>query len=79
MGSLRESAKAILSSVATLDHEEEFGIMDDEDEGLEELETAMLEKMVEKLARIAKHVMPGTAQMIVDENTVAFVRQIFRA
>lgn len=69
MGSLRESAKAILSSVATLDHEEEFGIMDDEDEGLEELETAMLEKMVEKLARIAKHVMPGTAQIIVDENT----------
>ena len=25
--------------------------------------------MVEKLARIAKHVMPGTAQVIVDENT----------
>ncbi len=69
MGSLRESAKAILSSVASLDQEEDTGLMDDEDEGLEELETAMLEKMVEKLARIAKHVMPGTAQVIVDENT----------
>ena len=66
MQTLRDSAGTILKSVAALDKEDEEdgGVLGDEEFDDEELETALLEKMVDKLARIAKHLLPTNTQIV---------------
>ncbi len=75
MTTLRNSAMVMLKSMKAYeenmdeDKKKEKADGDDSDEDDdEELETAMLEKMVEKLARIVKHVLPGANEIGVDEN-----------
>lgn len=66
MNTLRKSATAMLKSMQAMEKEdEEFEGGSDIDDN--ELETAVLEKMVEKLARIVKHV-TNDNDLIVDEN-----------
>jgi hypothetical protein len=66
MNTLRRSATAMLKSMQAMEKEdEEFEGGSDIDDN--ELETAVLEKMVEKLARIVKHV-TNDNDLIVDEN-----------
>jgi len=81
MTTLRTSAAAILKSVAAIDEvDDSHAIAGDEDLD-DELETAMLEKMIEKLARIAQHVMPGTQSLVirdgdqVDSATASWLNQ----
>lgn len=66
MNTLRKSATAMLQSMQAMkkEDEEEEGDSDMDDD---ELETAVLEKMVEKLARIVKHV-TNDNDLQVDEN-----------
>lgn len=64
MNTLRKSATAMLRSMQAMDKEDELA---EELGGEEELETAVLEKMVEKLARIVKHV-TNDNDLVVDEN-----------
>lgn len=76
MTTLRNSAMVMLQSMKAVAKEEEkredkpkkLDGDEDEDDDDEELETAMLEKMVEKLARIVKHVLPGNNEIEVDGN-----------
>lgn len=80
MKTLRNSAMLMLNSlkdVETLKKEEEEeeeakkekgDSNEDDDEDDADMETAMLEKMVEKLARIVKHVLPGNDEIVVDAN-----------
>lgn len=67
MGTLRKSASDMLRSMQVMDKSvsEENRVLDDDLE--EELETALLEKMVEKLARIVKQV-TGRGELEVDAN-----------
>ena len=66
MNTLRRSATAMLKSMQAMEKEdEEFEGGSDMDDN--ELETAVLEKMVEKLARIVKHV-TNDNDLVVDEN-----------
>ena len=64
MQTLRDSAGAILKSVQAMDDNEEADVLGDEEFDDDELETALLEKMIEKLARIAKHLMPSTTNIV---------------
>ena len=66
MNTLRKSATAMLKSMQAMEKEDEdFEGGSDIDDN--ELETAVLEKMVEKLARIVKHV-TNDNDLVVDEN-----------
>jgi len=73
MNTLRKSATAMLKSMKAMSKEDEetnrriqeSGENSDDLDG--ELETAVLEKMVEKLARIVKHVVTDT-DLVVDDN-----------
>lgn len=62
MSTLRKSATAMLKSMQAMKKEDE-----DDEEDDSELETSVLEKMVEKLARIVKHV-TNNNDLIVDDN-----------
>ena len=83
MGALRESASMMLRSMKAWDKEdddeleaENKGELDDLDE---ELETAMLERMVEKLARLCKHMIPQNAMDIdeeIDTSTAEWLREM---
>lgn len=63
--------------------DEEGNEIDDDEEEDEELETVMLEKMVEKLARIVKHVLPNNNEMNIandeniDSNTQTWLKQSY--
>jgi hypothetical protein len=67
MNTLRKSATAMLKSMQAMDKEDEENIMGEGSDFDNELETAVLEKMVEKLARIVKHV-TNDNDLVVDEN-----------
>lgn len=84
MNTLRKSATAMLKSMKAMSKEDEEkdkkiqnGEEDDDDlDG--ELETAVLEKMVEKLARIVKHVVSDTDLVVdssVDSATASWLTQ----
>jgi len=81
MSALRESATMMLRSMKALDKEDEEGNktnneLDDLDE---ELETAVLERMVEKLARLCKHMLPETEVEVdkdIDDNTAEWLRDM---
>lgn len=67
---LRNSAMLMLKSLEAVEKvkketESDVGDSDSDNED-EEMETAMLEKMVEKLAKIVKHVLPGSTEITVD-------------
>lgn len=84
---LRSSASAMLTSLkGNTSKKTEMKVEindneDDDDDELEELETQMLEKMVEKLARIVGLMMPGSANIVidgaVDKNTADYLTQIY--
>lgn len=67
MNTLRKSATAMLKSMQAMEKEDEEGYEGGSDMDDNELETAVLEKMVEKLARIVKHV-TNDNDLVVDEN-----------
>jgi hypothetical protein len=67
MNTLRKSATAMLKSMQAMEKEDEEDFEGGSDIDDNELETAVLEKMVEKLARIVKHV-TNDNDLIVDEN-----------
>mmetsp|Transcript_11382 Transcript_11382/g.17320 ORF Transcript_11382/g.17320 Transcript_11382/m.17320 type:complete len:850 (-) Transcript_11382:276-2825(-) len=67
MNTLRRSATAMLKSMQAMDKEDEENMMGENSDLDQELETAVLEKMVEKLARIVKHV-TNDNDLVVDEN-----------
>eukprot|EP01038_Epipyxis_sp_PR26KG_P015310 gene15310-20632_t len=83
MITLRNSAMALLESMKAISNTKEkdeeksernkdgySGVPDEDDED-EDMEAAMLEKMVDKLARIVKHVLPSQTNVIVaDDNTI---------
>lgn len=81
MTTLRKSATVMLKSMKVV--EDTVDNKGDGDKKLddnldEELETEMLEKMVDKLARIVSHMMPGGAEIEIDQNidkaTAAFLQ-----
>jgi hypothetical protein len=84
---LRESASIMLRSMKAMEEAEESKNgekkekSDTDSEFEEELETAMLEKMVEKLARIMKHVIPGAQELNIaagaDTQTAAWLTSNF--
>ncbi len=90
MSTLRNSAMVMLKSLKSLDsaNEEEEkkdnqkGEGDEDSEEDEELESAMLEKIVEKLTRIVKHVVPNNEIAIegnIDKATANWLNQAYSA
>ena len=70
---LRNCASTMLKSMKALELDKELESIrhDDDDDKSdldEELETQMLEKLVEKLARIVQNMFPGTEDLVVDKN-----------
>ena len=68
---LRQSAMVMLNTMSALEKhnkqdDDEDKEEEEEDDG--EMESAMLEKMVGKLAKMLKHVLPGNAEIVCDEN-----------
>jgi len=75
MGTLRESATAILRSVSAMEEgkegeNDENVFADDDNIDDAELETALLEKMIEKLARVTAHLLPQTTEIVAANDNV---------
>lgn len=73
---LRNCAGTMLKSMKALELEKmkelESPVVEEDDDDASDLdrdlETEMLEKLVEKLARIIQHMVPGTTDLVVDQN-----------
>jgi hypothetical protein len=66
---LRDSATMMLRSLKAIEETDDGNLADDDDDDEDgELESQMLEKMVEKLARIVKHVIPNDQNVVDDKN-----------
>lgn len=88
MFTLRGSAMIMIKTLKSLDNEGEESKKEgqksednDDDDEEEELETAKLEKMVEKLGRIVAHILPSSQDMAVDgnidKNTAIWLKQSY--
>lgn len=71
MNTLRNSATLMLKNLKAMEeekHEKDENF--DEDEFNDELETDVLEKLVDKLAKIVKNVLPGANDIIIEDKNV---------
>ncbi len=79
MSKLRESAATMLKSMKAWDNDDDEETKDELDDLDEELETAMLERMVDKLARLCKHMLPQDDRQVdadIDTSTAEWLREM---
>jgi hypothetical protein len=71
MNTLRNSATLMLKNLKAMEEEKnDKENVDNEDDFNEELETDVLEKLVDKLAKIVKNVLPGANDIIIEDKNV---------